>query len=100
MDAESSLDFRRRVREQTPMGYVQRPEDIYGPVLFLASSPSNYVTGHDLLVDGGHTLNTWISPLERDVPPRVSPEEEVIEIKKDLDAMDVPHDENGIKLTS
>jgi 2-deoxy-D-gluconate 3-dehydrogenase len=30
-----------------------RPEDLAGPVLFLASSASDYVTGHVLPVDGG-----------------------------------------------
>jgi len=30
------------------------------------------------------------------VPPRVSIEEELVEMKKDLDAMGIVHDENGI----
>ena len=32
----------------------------------------------------------------REVPPRVSPEQEVVQLKKDLDAMGVPYDEDGI----
>jgi len=78
------------------MGHMERPEDLYGTIIFLASEASNYVTGHDLLVDGGHTLNAWLVPLGRQVPPRVSPDEEVIQLKKDLDAMGVRYDENGI----
>lgn len=100
MHANSPMEFRQRVRELTPMGYMQRPEDLYGPVLFLASEASNYITGHDLLVDGGHTLNVWLSPLEREVPPRVSPEEEAIEMKKDLLAMEIPHDVYGVRVDS
>ena len=30
------------------------------------------------------------------MPPRVSPEEEVVQLKKDLDAMGVAYDEHGI----
>ncbi len=50
--SHATPEVRQRIREITPMGHLQRPEDLYGPVMFLASSASNYVTGHDLLVDG------------------------------------------------
>jgi NAD(P)-dependent dehydrogenase (short-subunit alcohol dehydrogenase family) len=96
MHASTPVEARQCIRRLTPMGYMERPEDLYGTVIFLASDASNYVTGHDLLVDGGHTLNAWLVPLGRDVPPRVSPDEEVLQMKKDLDAMGVTYDENGI----
>ena len=96
MHASTPLEARQCIRNLTPMGHMERPEDIYGTIIFLASAASNYVTGHDLLVDGGHTLNAWLVPLGREVPPRVSPEEEVVQLKKDLDAMGVEYDENGI----
>ncbi|MBT3200404.1 MAG: SDR family oxidoreductase [Phycisphaerales bacterium] len=96
MHASTPLEARECIRNLTPMGYMERPEDLYGTIIFLASAASNYVTGHDLLVDGGHTLNAWLVPLGREVPPRVSPEEEIVQLKKDLDAMEVPYDENGI----
>ena len=96
MHASSPLKLRERIRQLTPLGYVERPEDLYGPVVFLASDASNYVTGADLLVDGGHTLNSWLVPLARSVPPRVSPEEEVVQLKRDLDLLGVEYDENGI----
>ncbi len=38
---------------KTPMGRVGEPEELIGPVLFLASDLSSYVTGHMLAVDGG-----------------------------------------------
>jgi NAD(P)-dependent dehydrogenase (short-subunit alcohol dehydrogenase family) len=96
MHASTPIVVRERIRELTPLGHVQRPEDLFGAVVFLASAASNYVTGHDLLVDGGHTLNAWLTPLGRDIPPRVSPEEEVVQMKKDLDAMGLSYDEDGI----
>jgi NAD(P)-dependent dehydrogenase (short-subunit alcohol dehydrogenase family) len=80
-------EVRARMREITPMGHVQRPEDLHGAMLFLASKASDFVTGHDLVVDGGHTLNTWLTPLERSTPPRVSPEDELAETLKELAAM-------------
>ncbi len=39
---------------QIPMGRWGRPEDLMGPVVFLASSASDYVSGHMLAVDGGY----------------------------------------------
>lgn len=92
------LKFRQRVRETTPMGHMQRAEDIYGPIQFLASSASDYVTGQNLLVDGGHTLSTYIRPLQRDIPPRYDKDEEVIELKSDYDRLGITYDENGLKL--
>jgi len=86
---------RDRIRELHPVGWFERPEDLYGPVIFLASDASNYVTGHDLIVDGGHTLNVWLTPLPRVAPPRVSREEETLQLKHDLDVHGVKYDEDG-----
>jgi NAD(P)-dependent dehydrogenase (short-subunit alcohol dehydrogenase family) len=40
----------------TPMGRAGIPDDLQGAVVFLASAASQYVTGHDLVVDGGYTI--------------------------------------------
>ncbi len=96
MHASTPVVVRERIRELTPLGYVERPEDLYGAAIFLASAASNYVTGHDLMVDGGHTLNAWLTPLTRSVPPRISPEQETVQLKHDLDALGYTYDADGI----
>jgi hypothetical protein len=96
MHASTPVAVRQHIRDATPLGHVQRPEDLYGAVVFLASNASNYVTGHDLLVDGGHTLNAWMAPLGRHVPPRVSAEQEAVQMKIDLDKMGVDYDADGV----
>ncbi|MDO5581239.1 MAG: SDR family oxidoreductase [Planctomycetia bacterium] len=96
MHASTPMEVRARIRELTPLGYVERPQDLFGPLVFLASDAANYITGVDLLVDGGHTLNAWLTPLSRKMAPRISPEEESIPLKADLDLLGVSYDENGI----
>lgn len=45
--------FREQLMAATPLRRLARPEDVAGPVLFLASPWSAFVTGQLLLVDGG-----------------------------------------------
>lgn len=42
-------------RARHPLGRFGNPPEIVGPVLFLCSDASSYVTGHILAVDGGYT---------------------------------------------
>lgn len=45
--------FREAIVAATPLRRIARPEDIAGPVLFLASAWSHFMTGQVLFVDGG-----------------------------------------------
>ena len=47
--------FRAKYSARVPVGRMAQPEDLRGPLLFLASPASSYVTGHELRVDGGFT---------------------------------------------
>ena len=42
------------ITAQIPLGRWGKPEDLMGPVVFLASNASNFVNGHLLVVDGGY----------------------------------------------
>lgn len=94
-DSKATRDLMRSLH---PMGWYERPEDLAGTLVYLASDASNYVTGREIVVDGGHTLNVWLQPLERAFPPLVSPAEEVRSLKAELDLLGIPHDEDGLLL--
>ena len=42
-------------QQRTPLGQIGRPEDIAFAVIYLASDESSFVTGSEVVVDGGRT---------------------------------------------
>jgi len=52
-DAKKRAYMERRV----PLGRLGEPDDVAGPIVFLASDLARYVTGAALLVDGGAFVN-------------------------------------------
>lgn len=46
----------RATERAVPLHRVAQPEDLQGVALFLASRASSYITGREIVVDGGMTL--------------------------------------------
>lgn len=52
---EAQSAFVERLAAKVPMGRVGRQHEIAGPVVFLVSEASSFITGQNLFVDGGWT---------------------------------------------
>lgn len=48
-------EFKRKFVDRVPLRRMAAPDDLRGPLIFLASDASSYVTGVELRVDGGFT---------------------------------------------
>ncbi|HXI75680.1 MAG TPA: SDR family oxidoreductase [Steroidobacteraceae bacterium] len=54
-DNEKATATRNGMLARIPLGRLGEPEDLAGPLLFLASRASDFYTGHILYADGGYT---------------------------------------------
>lgn len=55
-NAPADGEFLELLAQRTVLGRVGQPRDLQGALLFLASDASAYVTGQELVVDGGWTV--------------------------------------------
>ena len=54
-DNDKARTTRNGILARIPLGRLGEPEDLAGPLLFLASRASDFYTGHILYADGGYT---------------------------------------------
>ncbi|MEL7345665.1 MAG: SDR family oxidoreductase [Pseudomonadota bacterium] len=54
-DTDEATAVRNGFLTRVPKGRLGEPEDLAGPLLFLASKASDFYTGHILYADGGYT---------------------------------------------
>lgn len=55
MDLAGSQDFLRKVAQANSLKRIGRIDEVAAAVVFLASAPASYITGTNLVVDGGFT---------------------------------------------
>ena len=54
--SDNSADLNAALLAQHPIGFLGQPEDIANGILYLASEESRFMTGSELVIDGGYTL--------------------------------------------
>lgn len=55
VEGSQDPDFKSKFTSRVPLGRMAVSDDLVGPLIFLASDASRYVTGTELRVDGGFT---------------------------------------------
>jgi gluconate 5-dehydrogenase len=56
LEVQKNKKFIRALESKTCLGRIGKPQDLGGAFVFLSSEASDFITGHNLVVDGGWTI--------------------------------------------
>ena len=56
VEAGQPEEFRARLAQRIPLGRMARRDEYRAAIVFLLSDASSYMTGHNLVMDGGRTV--------------------------------------------
>jgi gluconate 5-dehydrogenase len=55
-EIQENKEFVARLQTSNPLGKIGKPEDLVGPLVLLSSKGSDFITGQNIIVDGGWTI--------------------------------------------